>query len=105
MGYTMTVPAKSLAVRNYNQPTAEGKDPEMIQPEPGDPVDFSVKGSVVGIDKAGNATVKVAFVNGERCEVGSTDGQDMPEEADEAANEENKVRGLATEADEEAGLY
>src|SRR4051812_34580808 len=66
-GCIVTVPAKALAVRNYNSPVAaDGKgEPEMIAPQAGDPVDFSVKGSVASID-GDTATVHVAFVNGER---------------------------------------
>lgn len=85
---TLNLPASCLATRDYSEPTKEGEDPEMIQPEQGDPVTFTVKGTVQSL-KDGVATVQIAFVNDERPE----------EESGEAQDDEGKMLAAAKEAD------
>lgn len=99
---SITVPAKTLAIRNYNKPAAEGEEAEMVQPMAGDPVDFSVRGSVSSIE-GDTATVNVAFVNGERVEAAAAPEQ--PEEEAEAAPpelNEDDVRTMAEAADRDS---
>lgn len=100
---TITIPANKLAIRNYNAPTKEGEKPEMIQPQAGDPVDFSVKGSVESIDEAGNATVKIAFINGERCEEAAP--KQPAEEPEKKEMSEDALRQMAAEVDEDSSDY
>lgn len=88
---TLTLPAECLATRDYSSPTPEGEDAEMIQPEQGDPVTFTVKGTVQSIS-GGNATVQIAFVNDERPE--STEGE-------AAEPDESDMRDAAEAADKE----
>lgn len=88
---TLTLPTELLATRDYSEPTPEGEDPTMIQPEQGDPVTFTVKGTIQSI-AGNNATVQIAFVNDERPE----SDKDEAAEPDEAS-----MKNMAAEADGE----
>lgn len=100
---TITVPSSAVATTNYNSPVAaEGKEWEKIPAKAGDPVEFSVKGSVESIDDAGNAVVRIAFINGERLEAAPAD-QETDTPADDAGPTEDDVRAMAAKADQASG--
>lgn len=96
---SLTLPAKSLAVKTYPSAPGEKSEPLEVLPQAGDPVDFHVKGTVQAVEN-GTATVHVAFVNGERVEKPAAP---KPAAADEdAGDNEETLRKLAGAADEAA---
>lgn len=96
---TISLPATALRKRDYccdeSGPMDQGKHtaPKYIEPQAGDPVDFSVRGSVVSVEN-GIATVRIAFVNDKRVQVQET-------EQGERATEGDRLRESAMQADEE----
>jgi hypothetical protein len=110
MDSTITVPAPVLRRRDYSDdsPTVccgepvKGKkhEPKYVEPEPGDPVDFHVRGTVKAVE-AGMATVHVAFINDKRVERPA-----QKEDADnERGREAQQLRAAAEAADEGSEDY
>jgi hypothetical protein len=97
MNNLLTLPASALETADFTAEPEEGEKRPTIQPEVGDPVTFSVRGTVKAITN-GVATIHVAFVDGKRVEIGDED--DVPGEGDE----EGSLRKMAEQADSNGGM-
>lgn len=100
---TISLPATALRKRDYSCDEAGPMDPgkhtapKYIEPQAGDPVDFSVRGSVVSVEN-GIAAVRIAFVNDKRVELPAIEQGDR-------ATERDRLREVAAQADSEEGDY
>lgn len=77
---TIKLPSSVLETEDYSSPMEEGEDRDKITPEVGDPVTFTVKGTVQSIS-GGKCAVHIAFIDGKRLEDAPDEETDMRSKA------------------------